>query len=222
MRSPSGAVVAIGAGALVAVAGLGVPAAVAVAGAAWVLRVGVGALWRSPGPPAPDPFAVGEPWRRYVTSAMRYQRRFEEGCASLPPGPLRERLETLSPRVDDATREIWDIARRGNQISRTRRTLDTPAPPQPDPDLPETVDARFAHRDAANRIDAVVTATKERLTTLDAQLGAVVARVLEVVATAGAAGELGGVEGDLSHLLDDMEALRLALGEIEDTGGSTR
>lgn len=229
MRSPTGVVVAVVAGSLAAVAGIGLPAAAGVAILSWLASVAVGLAWRSPRPVAPDPFAVGEPWRRYVQAAVRHQRRFAEACTATPDGPLRTRLEGLGARVDDAVAEVWEIAQSGHRLSRARRAIGStpsnptdPAPtnlPEPTADAgDDDVDARAVHDDAAGRLEDTMTSTQRRLAALDAQLGAVVTRAIEVSATAGTSAEFGVVEGDLTNLLDEMEALRLALGELSSDG----
>ena len=225
-RSPVALGVAVAAGALTAVAGLGVPAALTAALLGWVVSSGVALLWRTPRPPSPDPFAVGEPWRHYVMAAVRHQRRFAESCASLPDGPLRQRLVLLGDRVDEAASEVWSIAQAGHRLTRARRAIGAPDP-SPAADAPASgdpvlSDALAVHEDATGRIDGTIAATERRLAALDAQLGAVVTRAIEVAATASTSADLGGVEGDLAQLVDEMESLRLALDELEGDGGGPR
>ncbi len=229
MRAPAGVVVAVVAGAVAGVAGLGVPGAVGVGVLGWIASVVVGLLWRSPRPATPDPFAVGEPWRRYVSAAIRHQRRFAEACGATPDGPLRARLEGLGTRVDDAVAEVWEIAQAGNRLSRARRAIGTTPPHSTGPAAAEpaaptgeiadgTVDARSIRDEASGRLEETIGTTQRQLAALDAQLGAVVTRAIEVSAAAGANADFGLVEGDLGQLLDEMEALRLALGELGTAG----
>ena len=223
-RSPVALGVAVAVGALTAVAGLGLPAALGAALLGWVATSGVALLWRSPRPPGPDPFAVGEPWRRYVMAAVRHQRRFAESCASLPDGPLRQRLVLLGDRVDEATSEVWSIAQAGHRLSQARRAIgatDHATATLDDAD-PLVSDALAVHEDAAGRVDDTIAATERRLAARDAQRGAVVTRAIEVSATAGTSVDLGGVEGDLAQLVDEMESLRLALDELGGDGGEPR
>jgi len=214
VRSPRGLVVGGAAGAVAVVTGLGVPLGLGVAALGWLASVTVAALWRSPRPPAPDPFAVGEPWRRYVMAAVRHQRRFTDACADLPDGPLRQRLGTLGLRVDDAVAEIWDIAQAGHRVGRARRSIGPAAPPSALPP-PVAAEAAATHEETAARLADAVASTEQRLASLDAQLGAAVTRAIEITATAGTSAEFGDLEGDLTRLVDEMDALRLAVLELD-------
>lgn len=220
VRSPGAALVAAGAGGVAFVAGLGIPGALAAAVCTWVLGVVVATLRHAPRQPGPDPFAVGEPWRRYVMATVRHQRRFDEACSSLPEGPLRQRFASLTPRVDEAAGEVWAIAQSGHRLSRARRAIGPAEPASAGTGMdPLQEEALTVHQDATGRLEGTIAATERRLAALDAQLGAVVTRAIEVSATAATAVDLGGVETDLAQLVDEMEALRLALDDL-DGGGS--
>lgn len=109
-----------------AVAGLGVSlgahstiAGVVAGGAIWVVSCAGVALsaWlrsfrRATGPQI-DPWALPEPWRGLVRDAVNAGRRFEVATASLPEGPIRERVTTMEPVVAGQVKAVWDSARRG-------------------------------------------------------------------------------------------------------------
>lgn len=220
MRSPSALLVAAVAGGMVALLGGGVPGALAGALAGWGARVLLAALWRPPRPAPPDPFAVGEPWRHHVQAVLRHQRRFTEACSSLPDGPLRQRLEQLGTQVDDTGAQMWEMAQAGHRLSRARRDLGPRGPgPAADPGGDHR-DAELVHLDATGRLDTSIDALERQLGALEVQLGAVVARAIEITATAGTATG-SGTERDLTALMDEMEALRLALDELGATEGDT-
>ena len=113
MMSPGGIVLA-GVGAAVTIlAGAPLIAAAGVGALAWGGRV-LAAVGRNPA--TPQPHALSEPWRGYAQSAQDAKRRFDQIVASVPDGPLRSRLATLSGRLDDGVDESWRIAKRGHEI----------------------------------------------------------------------------------------------------------
>ncbi len=142
-----------------------------------------------------DPFAVGERWRPFVRSALQARARYHDVVAGVAPGPLRERLGDIGRRIDEAVDDCWQVARRGHELDRARRTLD-PALPQ------------------AERLARRADGAHERLSELDRQLEGAVARAVELAATAGDPLVLGPVRGDVERLVDELEALRQGLDEL--------
>jgi hypothetical protein len=216
--SPVGPAVAAGSAGLTLVAGAPVGAAVAVAVSGWVGSVT--ALWavrRVRQQPAPmDPFTVGEPWRSFVFEARRHRRRYSDTVQRLRPGPLRDRLDSAGQRVDAAVDEVGQIARAGHDLTTARRQIADAAgrglPATPGDDDPAVARARQAQADTAARLDESIEATRRRLTAMDAQLGESVTRAIEIAAGADVDAVLG-LESTLETLVDEMESLRLALGE---------
>jgi hypothetical protein len=123
VTSPS-AVLLAGAGASAAIlAGLPVAAAAVVGALAWAGRVAL-AVPRRPKGERIDPFAIGEPWRRFVRDAMRAQSAFERTVQQCRPGPVQERLALVGRRIGDGVTECWRIARQGNALEKALRQLD--------------------------------------------------------------------------------------------------
>ena len=76
--------------------------------------------------PQLDPFALSEPWRQFVQSAQRSKRQLADTVRAARAGPLRDRLQGIVDRLDDAIVESWQIARRGDEIDSAVRALDPP------------------------------------------------------------------------------------------------
>lgn len=74
-----------------------------------------------------DPFAVPEPWRSYVQAAVVAQRKFEDAVAHTSPGPIRDRLRTISLRLAGSVQECWRIAHHGAALDAALHSLDPEA-----------------------------------------------------------------------------------------------
>ncbi len=229
IMSPLG-IVLFGAGAAGAiVVGLPVAAALGVGALAWGGRV----LAAVPGgePSARVPAGrLGEPWRTYATQAEASKRRFDGVVATVPAGPLRERLQQLSGRLDDGIQESWRIARRGHELdgaigkidtagaelelAELRRAIgDRPASPA-EADTAEALQAQLA---SAQRLGALANRSRDRLRLLDARFDELVARTVEVSVGSGDTDVLGN---DVDGLVTELETLRLALDETDRAAGS--
>lgn len=226
MFSPSGILLA-GAGAGVAIA-TGLPLVVApLAGvAAWAARVLV-SIPRGRPSARIDPFALPEPWRRFVVEALKAQVHYQRAIAGAQAGAIRERLESIGARIDDGVQEAWRIARRGAQLEEARATIDD-AQVRRELDAVErdtgqgwatgsaverTAAALRSQLDTAARLDATIADARSQLQLLDARLDESVARATELSVRIGDADELGQVGADVEGLVQEMEALRLALEE---------
>ncbi len=231
MMSPSGILLA-GAGASVAiVAGLGPLGALVLAGVAWAGRVGY-AVPRQAGDDRIDPFTLNEPWRRFVQSSLQSQSRFDQAVHNAERGPLRDRLAEIGGRVHDAVRESWRIARQGQVLADASGQIDTAgvqrqlaevranagAPWAAGSSLEKTAAALEAQLASANRLAAVTTEAQDRLRLLNARLDEMVARAIELSVDASQVDELGGLGSDVDSLVDEMEALRLAMDETDSLG----
>ena len=225
----SPAILAAGAGASVAIMA-GLPLLVApVAGAlAWALRVAA-AVPRNQPHERIDPFALPDPWRRFVAEALKAQVRYQQVVSGAEAGPIRERLRTIGERIDDGVHEAWRIARRGAQLVEARQGIDADgarrdlshlesrgAPPGSAAE--RTVQALRSQLEAAERLDGTIVAARDQLQLLDARLDESVARAAELSVRIGDAAELGPVGADVDGLVQEMEALRLALEETSGTG----
>lgn len=233
MMSPSGILLA-GAGASVAIlAGLGPIGAVALAAIAWAGRVGY-AIPRKAGDDRIDPFTLNEPWRRFVQSALQSQARFDQAVHQAERGPLRDRLGEIGDRVHDAVREAWRVARQGQVLADAGAQIDTAgvqrqldevranasAPWAAGSSLEQTAKALEAQLASAQRLATVTHEAQDRLRLLNARMDEMVARAIELSVDASQPDELGGLGSDVDSLVDEMEALRLAMDETDQLGGS--
>lgn len=230
ITAPSALLLA-GAGASVAiVAGAPLVAAGVVGALAWGARV-----WQRLPKVAEkdriDVFALREPWRHYVRDALQARDRFRKAVESTDEGPLRDRLADIAARVEDAVHECHSIARRGQELSRAVRELNTArirreledveaqARRRPDrPELAAAVESLRAQFASAQRLATVAQDAGDKLTRINAELDEAVARAVELsVSPALAAGDVGtGVTplgSDVEHIVGELESLRLALEE---------
>ncbi|MCC6437032.1 MAG: hypothetical protein IT196_18530 [Acidimicrobiales bacterium] len=174
-----------------------------------------------------DPFAVNEPWRRFVQDALRAQNRFGDAIAGAAAGPLRERLLEIGRSLDAGVERTWATARQGQTLRDARRRIDTNQVnarlasfrTTDDPNAANTVASLEAQLASAERLDAVTREAESKLRLLQAQLDEAVARAAELSVRAGDVGELAGVEHDIAEVTDQLEALRLALEETNQVGG---
>jgi len=228
MMSPGGIVLA-GVGAAVAI----------VAGAPLLLAAGVGAVaWGGrvltavPANDArPQPARLSEPWRSYAEQAQEAKRRFDAVVASVASGPLRDRLDRLSQRLDDGLAESWRIARRGHEIVAAIGQIDTSAARAELDELRrsgagaqagargDTVRSLEAQLATTERLAVLADASRDRLRLLDARFDELLARTVEVsVGT----GDSEGLGEDVDDLVTELEALRAAMEEADQAAGGPR
>jgi hypothetical protein len=228
--SPTG-ILALGAGAgLGVLSGGGVPAAVGLGAVAYAARIAL-ALPRARREERIDPFAVDEPWRRYVQDARQAHARFREAVERARPGPTRDRLRAIDDRIDTGVREVWRIARRGHELVEARRRVDpdavrrelaaleaaADASRSPGSALEQTTASLQAQLATVERLERVIGDADVRLRLLTARLDEAAARTIELAVHASDVGAVGGLGADVDAMVDEMEALRQA---IEETGGS--
>lgn len=211
-RSPA----ALGTGAVLAaiglVAGIG-PAAAAILGAIGWAGGLAAVLGRRRRPSRIEPTMVGEPWRHFVSAALSARSRFGRVTDGLAPGPLRDRLTEVGRRMDRAVAEVWAVARQGHGLDRTRQHVDRRegGPADLGSDEQRAQDARDQ---AAASIEAGTTRFQERLRALCAQLDEAVSRAAALSATApGLTADTGDLDAGITRVIDELEALRLALDE---------
>ena len=164
-------------------------------------------------------------WQRFVDEAMASQRRFDAAIDRTPDGALKDRLGRLDERVDEFVRESYRIARSGQALTHARAAVDTNAivadlhrvtggrPPQPGSTSEQAARSLEAQLASAGRLDQTIGDTRSRLVALDARLDELVARAIELSVTTGDIGSLAPVEADLELVIDEMEAVRLAVEE---------
>ena len=176
-----------------------------------------------------DPFAINEPWRRYVQSAQQAKLRFDRAVQATTDSTLRLRLAEVGGRVDDALQECWTIAQKAQQLDAAVRDLDVAsiandlervkdeARTNKDPAravlLDSTVRSVESQLASATRMSSSVTLTEDRLRQLDAQLDELVARGIELSASAATADDFGSLSVDVDNVVTEMEALRQAMEE---------
>jgi hypothetical protein len=190
-----------------------------------------------PHPAELDPWSVPEPWRQLLHQALAAQTRFDQVVHGWPPGPTRDRLEDLRPRVYAEVAELGTLARRGAaavgwtgatytagsptagqlgaelerlRIERTRLG----APSERADELTRREEALAAQLRAAHRSREVSDEIQDRLRQAVARLDQT---VTELLALGAAEGDSGGVAGAVDELSDGVSSLRAALTE---TSGS--
>jgi hypothetical protein len=234
--SPSALLLA-GAGTAAAILG-GVPliGALAIGASAWAVRVAVAGLRRrGPRKEVIDPFAIGEPWRRFVQDAQSAERRFEDTVRRTPEGPLQDRLRDLGERIHAGVREGWRIACQGANLQKGLRQFDIKdirrelamveaeiegAGRHASASLKRTRDALVAQDASFERVRAVAEDARDRLRVLNAQLDEAVARAIELSLSSTDPGDISLLAGDVDSLVDDLESLRRAIEETEAAGGT--
>jgi hypothetical protein len=165
-----------------------------------------------------DPFAVREPWRAFVQNALQARSRFRNAIGSVAEGPLRDRLLSIGERFDRGAEEAWAVARRGQKLQDVRRHIDVPALQRELEAVGEasaTSEALRSQLATARRIDGVLEETHAHLRLLDARLDEAVVRSLELSVRTEDPAALGGVGNTVDEVLEEMEALRLALDEAD-------
>src|SRR4051812_34991175 len=216
ITSPSGILLA-GAGAAIAIAaGAGVVVVGGAAAAAWAARVAFSVPRDDRTGKDIDPLALKDPWRRFVSEALRAQRRYETAVQSARAGPMRDRLYDIGTRIDDGVKECWRIAKQGQVLSDARAQIDTASATkelerltssgvQPGSPRAETVEAVEAQLASAARLEATITDASDRVRLLDARLDEAVARAVELSVHAADLTELGGLGDDVEGVVGDME-----------------
>lgn len=178
-----------------------------------------------------DVYELREPWRHFVKDALDARARFDKAVASTPAGPLRDRLGEIAARVEVAVLECNSIARRGQQLSRAVRDLNTARirseladveaaarrSPERD-DLAAACESLRAQLASAQRLASVAQDAGDKLTRINAELDEAVARAIELsLSPSLGAAELGAgvtpLGADVENIVGELETLRVALDE---------
>jgi hypothetical protein len=170
-----------------------------------------------------DPFALSEPWRRFVQHAQRARGALHDTLRGAADGPLKERLVDVAERLDGAIEESWAIAKRGDEIDeainridpvRLRSQLDTLRAGGSAGDSTaaavESVESQLA---TADRLKTLSARTADRLRLTQARLDELVARAAEV--SVGRT-DSEAYEHDVDNLVIELEALRQAVAETNE------
>lgn len=227
--SPLG-ILAAGAGAAAGiVVGLPILAAAGVGAAAYAVRVAA-AIPKGKDADGIDPFALDDPWRSFVWQAKRAQRQFAEEVKRAKDGPLKDRLREIEERIDTGVEECWQVAQGGHALTQARARVDlasvttqlsqlpTGAQLDQNPALVATAKALQSQLDTARRMDQIIVSTQDRLRLLDARLGELVTRVVELSVRPEGFDDLAAIGIDVDSVVGEMEALRLALAETDQAG----
>lgn len=198
-------------------------AAVLAAVIAVAVRNGRAGVTRRTHDPTIDPFGVGEPWRRLVQSALRSQSRYRELVGTTPPGPMHDALAEIGAEVDAAVSECWRIARRGDDlghaldgmgVARARQQLAALRPDDTDPAVTGQADALRSRIASYDRVTASSADAERELRLLVARLEETATRGTELSLTAGADDGLAALGSDVTHVVEELEALRVAFDEL--------
>jgi hypothetical protein len=183
-----------------------------------------------------DAFTLSATWRKSINQAQSAQRRFKEAVAKADAGPLRERLGDIGARIDTGVLECWRVAQRGDAIERGLKMLNVETTKRalvdverdlakgPDERLEQTRTSLRAQLHSAQRMIDAVQDARNQLRLLDARLDEAVTRAVELSLRSSSTAELGGLGSDVDALVQDMEALRAALDDVDTTdsdGGGT-
>jgi hypothetical protein len=167
-------------------------------------------------PVAIDPFALSEPWRRYVSAAQSAQRRYNEIVKATTPGPLRTSMESITRNVQRGVEECWLIAKRGDEVDRALNRLDsTELQARLDASTDDATRASLqAQLDAAQRIRTTRDDTDRQLRLLNTRLGELLAQAAEVSVGTDTTSDLGSAVDDV---VTQLESLRLAIEDVNNT-----
>lgn len=225
ITSPSGILLAGATASAGILVGLPVVGVVAVGAAAFAARVAV-AIPRDQRRERIDPFALQDPWRRYVKEALDAQKRFETAVHDAPAGPMHQRLAQIAARIDDGLDDCWRIARQGHTLAKAHRRLDadeaareleqitsSSSPPAEGSALAETAEALQAQVNAAQRMEKTINEAQDKLRLIDARLDEAAARAIELSVNEGDASALSTLSDDVDGLVGDLEALRQGMDE---------
>ena len=192
-----------------------------------------------PRPADIDPWSVPEPWRQLLHQALAAQSQFDRVLADWPPGPTRDRLEGLRPRVYSEVRDLGALARQGAAVQGWTGAAVTPGRPDPDQlgaeldrlraertrvsgsapkraaELLRREEALAAQLRALRRGQSASDAMQDRLRHAVAQLDQTVTDL--VTLDPGGGSEPVGVNAALDELSDGISTLRAALTETAST-----
>jgi hypothetical protein len=144
-----------------------------------------------------DPFTLTDPWRSFVQDAISARARFGRVVDTVAEGPLREQLAAIEDRVDDGVKACWLVADTGYR--QHKLVLEVSGSPS----------------ESLDRMRAKEAETRERLAALTKNLDEAVARAAEL-ATGQTTAALPAVADDVDNAVNDLEALRQALAEIDE------
>lgn len=182
--------------------------------------------WSSTRAPAVPiaPATLEEPWRSYMWQALGWQREIVTAVANNPPGPMRDRLDELAAHVETGMAECWQLAQGGQRLTHARAQINTAAVTQqlsrmrtlqPSPSLTQAAQSLQAQLDTAARIEREISSTYNGLLLMNARLGEVEARVIELSVRPNAWTEVAAVESVVESVVNELVAIRQAINELD-------
>ncbi len=180
-----------------------------------------------------DPFGLGDPWRRFVAQAEQARDRFVDAVANTREGPLHDRLAGIGRRIDTGVDDVRRVATRGQSLAQACAKLDPAATladlASAEAELAGLPDSRHlqvevaslrAQLASAERMAVTVEEATQQLRLLDVRLNETVARAIEL--SVGATNESGlrNLDDDVDSIVDELEALRLAVEDTNSAGGA--
>ena len=171
-----------------------------------------------------DPFAISEPWRHFVQGTQRARASLRDAVNATKDGPLKSRLTDIAGRLEQAVEESWAIAKRGDEIDaavnridpvRLRSQLSTLTTTEPgEGDRSAAIASIESQLASTDRLKALSSSTADRLRLTQARIDELVARAAEVSV---GASDTTTYENDVDDLVVELEGLRLAVAETNDT-----
>jgi chromosome segregation ATPase len=167
-----------------------------------------------------DPFTLGDPWRRHVAAAISAQKRYDGIVRGLDAGPLRARLAEIGQQLDQAVRECWDIARHGDSLDDSIRSLDGSGLRARLERATDEVTAESLRNQLASldRVRSSRNDAEARLHVLQTRLGEIPSQAAEMRAGVDHTAELGTTVDDV---VVQLQALTQAVVELDAPGGPT-
>jgi hypothetical protein len=220
--------------------GIGVGVVVGIlAGPTWGVGAGIGVYVATvmAAMPSPqrrstiDPFTISEPWRHFVQGTQRARSSLHHSVNATKDGPLKSRLTDIAGRLEQAVEESWAIARRGDDIDAAVNRIDpvrlrsqlatlttTDQAGDEGSDRSAAVASIESQLASADRLKALSASTADRLRLTQARIDELVARAAEVsVGTS----DTDTYEHDVDNLVVELEGLRLAIAETNDSATGT-
>ena len=215
-------------------AGIGIldhslPVAVILAIVGWGGRMGWAVLARArrqrPVRSEPvDPWSVPPPWRDQLRAVVDAQKRFDQAIASLAEGPTRERVGSLSERIDRSVRAAAVTARRGALLSTPERSARAAALSTELAGLAQRHDgldpAALRHESvvaaqlrAMRRADAVSAEAQDQVRSLATRIDDAVTALVELSLDSSDLDRMDDQSGALLSVVDEITALHAGLEE---------
>ncbi len=192
----------------------------------WGARVAL-AVPRGPVKERIDLRTVSGPWQDFVDEAIAAEKRFQLAVKRTRPGPVLDRLAALGERIERFVAHSYRVAQSGQQLTEARELIDhdrivrdlaslqAGSVPEEGSTQAQAIVALQSQLATARRLDDTINSTRSQLLLLDARLDELVTRSIELSVTGGDPESLGSVERDLQDVVDELEAVRLA---VEETG----